>query len=144
MWIPKRERCRQEVVLVEVENRAVEGPQALRVHEYLCAAGAFEDVIGLSRGIVPGELITVARTPAGFHGDAKSTGGSLLFLELSIDDSRRTIGNLNHGCSLFAIRCSQFAIKLAPSAEAGQHLRRPRSRLHQSRPQSSIYQTPNE
>src|SRR5688500_5154713 len=87
----------QQVVLVEVEHRAVEQLVALRIDEHLRAVRAFEHLIGIARRAIPRKHVAETRAAAGLHGDAQAALGLLIFLELLADDPRRALSDLNHG-----------------------------------------------
>src|SRR5687767_7879596 len=87
---------RHQIVLVEIEHRAVEQLQAARIDEYLGAVGAFEHQIGVARAGVPRKGVAEARAAAGLDGNAQAAFGLLVLLELLANHLRSAVSDLNH------------------------------------------------
>src|SRR6266540_6214122 len=82
MRIAQRETCREQVLLVEIQDSPVEQLEASRIDEDLGASRGFEDLIGLARRGVPLKYVAETRAAPGLYFDTKAATVKTVLLEL--------------------------------------------------------------
>src|SRR5262245_28941903 len=111
MRILQRKTRRQQVVLVEVEHRAVEQLQAARIDEDLRAIGAYEHQVGIPGVLIPRKRVAEPRAAARLHGDPETAAGLLLLEQLLVDHARCALSDFNHFDSSIAFKPASTAMR---------------------------------